>query len=93
MIHKIDFKDLPKNTKTPIFSYCRKLIKKGFDPNDSLECYRGEQMDFRVKNIGIGAKLTVKENANEGPRFEWYQEYTTGPSRIDLNSQQVGKCG
>lgn len=80
-IHKVDFKDLPK-TRTPIFTYCRKLVKQGFDPEDSLECYRGDRMDFRAKNIGIGAKLTVEENADVGPCFRWYREYRTSPSRI-----------
>ena len=72
MIHKIDFKDLPK-THTPIFTYCRKLIKQGFDESDDLECYREDRLDFKV-NIGKGSKLTVNEETKIGrPMFEKYR--------------------
>jgi hypothetical protein len=59
---KVNFKDLSKHTNTPIFAYCRKLIKEGEDPNTRLEVYRNhEDWDVAVPSIGEGAKWTVKE--------------------------------
>lgn len=67
---KINMKDIPQKGKSPIFSYCRKLIKDGVDPNESLEIYRNsEDWDVRIPNIGVSAKYTVVECMGLGPRF------------------------
>jgi hypothetical protein len=51
-------------TNTPIFAYCRKLIKEGVDPNEELEVYRKGKLnwDIKINNIGKGAELTVDES-------------------------------
>lgn len=59
---KVDIKNLSKKTHTPIFGYCRKLIKDGEDPNSRLECYRGDMFCLSVDPISEGARLTVKED-------------------------------
>lgn len=60
---KIQMKELSKFTNTPIFAYCRKLIKDGEDFNTRLEVYRdNEEFAIAVPKIGVGAQLTVKED-------------------------------
>ncbi len=68
-VHLVYFVDLPK-TKTPVLSYCRQLIKEGNNPNNQLHGYRGAQLDLVVQNIGLAAKLTVRENPS--PHFAKY---------------------
>jgi len=62
---KVNFNKLSKYTQTPVFAYCRRLIKEGIDLNTKLEIYRNnEEPDIIVSNIGKAAKLTVKEEPN-----------------------------
>jgi Fe2+ transport system protein FeoA len=69
----IELNKLPK-TKTPVLTYCRKLIDKGFDPGTRLEVMRNGRVDIIALEIGKAAKLTVKEETNDGrPRFAVYQ--------------------
>ncbi len=68
-VHLVYFVDLPK-TKTPVLTYCRQLIKEGYSPNNQLHCYRGAQLDLIVQNIGLAAKLTVREDPS--PHFTKY---------------------
>jgi hypothetical protein len=61
---KVKFTDLPKNTDTPIFTYCRKLIEEGVNPDTRLEVYReSDTWDIAVSNIGIGAETDVKRTS------------------------------
>jgi hypothetical protein len=41
---------------------CRDLLALGADPNAALLCYRGNQLVLRIRAIGEGAKLTVRED-------------------------------
>ena len=52
---------------SPGFDYCRKLIKEGIDPNESLEVYRGEVLSRTYKNIGEAAKWRIREDKDIGP--------------------------
>lgn len=58
-----------KEHDTPVLTYCRKLIKKGTDPNEVLEVYRGGVMAIRVNRIGKGAKLTVDQRTTKFTRY------------------------
>ena len=70
-IVKVNRKDIPNESKTPIFDYCRELIKNGEDLNSRLEIYRNpEYWDIAV-DIGEGAKLTVREEPYA--RFQKYR--------------------
>jgi hypothetical protein len=77
---KVKIEDLPQTSKTPILTYCRKLIKEGIDPNIRLECFRGEKTepDVIVTKIGLGAKLTVKDNKYGTPVFRPCKEFKIG---------------
>lgn len=74
---KVNFKDLSKHTNTPVFAYCRKLIKEGVSPETELEVYRGEMLCLTIRGIGIGAGLTVKEE----PKLRW-GKYREGYKKI-----------
>ena len=81
---KVELSNLPNNTKTPILSYCRQLVREGEDPDTRLEVFRNSSRpDVIIPNIGIGARFTIKEE----PRLHLvpFKEYT-GPSRKRLNS-------
>lgn len=74
---KVNFKELPKYTKTPILTYCRQLIAKGVDPDEKLEIYRNnEDYDVLVNNIGDAAKLNVSEDDRVGPRFVKFKDWS-----------------
>lgn len=73
LVKKVQFSDLPEH-RTPIFNYCRQLIKEGIEPSTRLEIYRdNEEWDVAVTSIGLGAKLTVIENIKQGPFFASYR--------------------
>lgn len=63
--------------RTPLLSMARMLLDAGFDPDAELRMtHRGAKtVSMRVK-LGDAAKLTVRENDTEGPRFA---KYRAGP--------------
>lgn len=73
---KIHKKDLPTGTNTPIFTYCRQLIKEGVNPSESLEVWGPSIPNPSVDilhmkvNVGNGASLTVDETSS--PVFKKY---------------------
>jgi hypothetical protein len=72
---KVLFIQLPKNTKTPILTYCRKLLENNDITDFRLEIYRNpEYPDVIVKDIRLAALLTVQEDAQVGPRFVKYRK-------------------
>ena len=66
---------LSKTSNTPVLTHCRQLIRDGFSEETILEVYRGELLAMRVKHIGLGSKVTVRENSDVGPKFTWYKEF------------------
>jgi hypothetical protein len=65
--------DLVVRSRSPVFALCRALLAAGANPNSKLECFRGSVLALTVKTIGIGAKLTVKENNWVGPKVVLYE--------------------
>jgi hypothetical protein len=75
VLMQVQLIDIDDGSKTPIFSYCRKLISEGVDPSTSLEVYRGDILAMKV-NVGNGASLTVEEETSTGtPRFRKYKPF------------------
>ena len=72
---KVKFSELPTNTKTPVLTYCRQLMKEGNHFNTKLEVYRenSKEPDMIVRRIGKGARQTIKENEDKGPIFVKYR--------------------
>ena len=87
---KVKFSELPTNTKTPVLTYCRQLMKEGKHFNTKLEVYReNSEPDIIVRKIGKAARLTVCEDEERGPYFKRVSNTTTGSFSIDLNNKPV----
>jgi hypothetical protein len=52
----------------PALALCRELLAAGIDPDRALEVYRAGTLALRVRSIGAGAKLAVRED-DKGTRF------------------------
>lgn len=83
--------DLPKTSKTPILTYCRKLIKDGVDYNSKLHVFRRNQPDpdVIVNNIGDASKLTVLETPRVGPVFAKFSEWDLGSPKWKKNKLEA----
>jgi hypothetical protein len=73
---KIQLQDIPTKGYCPILSYCRQLIRDGINPKERLEVYRGDILAITVKNIKIGAGLSVKDNKYGTPVFIKLDKYS-----------------
>jgi hypothetical protein len=62
----------------PVLDLCRALVKAGHEPRRPLHAYRGDVLALRVRSIGKGAKLTIKED-RAGPRFVAWEPF---PRRV-----------
>lgn len=49
--------------------YSRKLISQGVDPKEKIEIYRGEMLCLTIKEIGLAAKLDIRENSKSSPFY------------------------
>jgi hypothetical protein len=70
---------------------CRRLIANGVDPHTELLCFRDGQLALRIRRIGDGARLTIRESAVDGPRFTIWKPFrhrAVAPS-IRLNEAAV----
>jgi hypothetical protein len=63
---------------SPVLAICRRLIQAGVDPGRPLHVYRGDVLCLVIRNIGEGARLTVKERPF-GPVFEPWVPFSTPP--------------
>ena len=54
--------DIVARGRSPVFALCRALLAAGANPNSKLECFGVSVLALTVKTIGIGAKLTIKED-------------------------------
>jgi hypothetical protein len=67
----------------PVPALCRALIEAGHDPNTPIEAYRGTTLCLKVRSIGEGARLTVKETTRDGkPRFVTYRPGPDGAGSV-----------
>jgi hypothetical protein len=83
--------DIIARGHSPVFDLCRLLVAAGHDPASPLECYRGDMLCLRIRTIGEGAKLTIRETATDGPRVVRWKAF---PGRavkapVDLNGAEV----
>ena len=72
---KIQRKDIPDSSNTPILTFCRKLLQEGIEETELL-IYRGDMLCLII-DIEKAAKLTVKEDPS--PHFVKYRR----PSFVD----------
>src|SRR5262245_10107645 len=57
----------------PALALCRQLLAAGLDPDQALEVYRGATLALRIRSIGEGAPLTVRDDNRGTPRFVAYR--------------------
>jgi hypothetical protein len=62
----------------PVLALCRALIGAGHDSDSPLEAYRGSTLCLRVRSIGEGAALTVKDGRDGKPRFARFHPFPDG---------------
>jgi hypothetical protein len=68
----------------PVLALCRALVAAGHDPRRPLHAGRGHVLALKVRSIGEGAKLAVREDRN-GPRFAPWEPF---PRRVDARVRQ-----
>ncbi len=78
--------DIVSRGRSPVFALCRVLLAAGANPNSKLECFRGSVLALTVKTIGIGAKLTIKENDWVGPKVVPYEPFSR--DRVGRHARQ-----
>jgi hypothetical protein len=78
--------DIVARSRSPVFALCRALLAAGANPNSKLECFRGSVLALTVKTIGIGAKLTIKENDWVGPKVVPYEPFSR--DRVGRHARQ-----
>jgi hypothetical protein len=80
--YKVSYRgeNLIESTREPVYSSCRALVARGL--TGKLEVWGGEPYARGiVKDIEKGAKLTIVENENEGPRLGRYKPWTSETMR------------
>ena len=81
--------DIVVRSRSPVFALCRALLAAGADPNSKLVCFRGSVLALTVKTIGVGAKLTIKENDFVGPKVVPYEPLSR--DRVGRHVRQNGE--
>ena len=76
----------------PITRLCRRLIEAGHDPAARLEAYRGNTLSLRVRSIGEGAALTVKDSSTGRPRFVSYRAETCAAASQTAQTEVAATC-
>jgi len=62
------------------FDLCRRLLGAGASPAAELVCFRDGRLALRIRSIGDGARLTVRETATDGPRFVTWRPFPAARS-------------
>jgi hypothetical protein len=63
---------------SPVLALCRVLVEAGHDPAAPLLAYRGNTLALKVRSIGVGAKLTVKDDHIGKPVFRRWRHSAEG---------------
>ena len=82
---RCDAGDHTVRAAAPVLAMCRKLLAAGHDPARPLHAYRGDTLALKVRSIGEGAKLTVKDNSCRDARLpsllRWGRNYAPSLAR------------
>jgi hypothetical protein len=72
----------------PALALCRQLLAAGLDPDQALEVYRGTTLALRVRSIGEGARLTVKEPDRGRPHLAQWHAFSPSPVEPPIAPQE-----
>jgi hypothetical protein len=64
----------------PALALCRQLLAAGLDPDRALEVFRNGTLALRIRSIGEGARLTVKEPDRGRPHFAKWKAWPPSPA-------------
>jgi len=84
--------DIEAHGSSPVLALCRALVEAGHDPRRPLDFYRGDVLALRVRSIGEGAKLTVRDNSAGKPVFRRWDGAPIGAEASPMlkNLEAVG---
>lgn len=74
----------------PVLGLCRKLIDAGHDPDSPLHCYRGDTLCLKIRSIGEGAKLAVREDNRTGLRLVRWMPFPGAGGRSGIDDDDGG---
>jgi hypothetical protein len=77
----------------PALILCRQLLQAGVNPDKSLDVYRQGTLALRIRRIGEGAKLAVKDDNRGVPRFRPYREGPDGRGRAACGEAPPMRAG
>jgi len=80
-------------TASGALDLCRRLLAAGADPDAELVCYRGAVVALRVRSIGAGARLAIRETAADGPRIVRWRPFLAAPSGRAFDKNADGYLG
>jgi hypothetical protein len=69
----------------PVLALCRQLLAAGLNPDQAMEVFRASTLALRIRSIGEGAQLAVRDDNRGTPRFVAYRP---GP-----DARAGGACG
>ena len=58
---------------------CRQLLAAGANPDAAFICYRGDQVALRIRSVGEGAKLTIREDGLRVVAWRAFSERDVSP--------------
>jgi hypothetical protein len=78
----------------PVFGLSRKLVDAGHDPDSLLHCYRDDVLCLKIRSIGEGAKLAVREDNRKGLRLVRWMPFpgAGGASGIDEDDGELSEA-
>ena len=65
----------------PVLKLCRLLVEAGHDPDTPMHVYRGATLALKLRSIGEGAALAVRDDHRGAPRFVRYRSAPAGRAR------------
>lgn len=78
--------DISTKGHAPVLALCRALLHAGADPLSPLHVYRGENLCLRIRSIGEGARLTIREGDREPPRVGRWAPFGMAPQSRAVSS-------
>jgi hypothetical protein len=79
---------------SPVLALCRALVEAGQDPTTPLLVYRSNALALKVRSIGEGARLTVKDNHIGKPVFRrWRHSPESGAAAPPIAPNALAGTG
>jgi hypothetical protein len=82
------------HANAPVLALCRKLVDEGYDPTRPLHAYRGDTLCLKIRSVGEGAKLAVREDNRQGLRLVKWVPFAGagGASRSEEDDEEAAEA-